>query len=475
MYYLLPNKDELVPIINDWETFYDSSFNENFSTLGFKNQLQIIVDIVRQTILYEEFPNPKEEEDKMIGDSYTACKVLINYLKKLNIGNNYKIALTTNGISDKNPSFSSHFLVLVDNKNITYQADCSPSIGYKCGQVENLSSKKLYEYYICLNKDNMKILDYIRMLIFDIVNEKLNDNLINQYLKLLSNLPKDITYNYFIYKCLNTLYKKTNSLQLKSKICENANNLLTEKYNYEKIQINGIYYSDISSYKQLKILKEELDILINEDKGYKRQLEIAQCILHEIIKYNSEYDKKIILDNKEIRFTNITPRLFLITGYNVVLLKPSAYMSNVDAIIKKEFSKDNFIGEYFPNMGDKSEILGLKPMRFFHPMGYKYERSMYGPNDLFLIREPSDILKSQKKELRNSLTNEFDNKLIKWYDGKDILWNSKMFNLVHTTDNPCEAALHFLAGYPEYQVMTRFMYPNPKILKLERERVNGRI
>lgn len=142
-------------------------------------------------------------------------------------------------------------------------------------------------------------------------------------------------------------------------------------------------------------------------------LEIAQCILHEIIKYNSEYDKKIILDNKEIRFTNITPRLFLITGYNVVLLKPSAYMSNVDAIIKKE--------------------------------------------------------------LRNSLTNEFDNKLIKWYDGKDILWNSKMFNLVHTTDNPCEAALHFLAGYPEYQVMTRFMYPNPKILKLEREKVNGRI
>ena len=88
-------------------------------------------------------------------------------------------------------------------------------------------------------------------------------------------------------------------------------------------------------------------------------LEIAQCILHEIIKYNSEYDKKIILDNKEISFTNITPRLFLITGYNVVLLKPSAYMSNVDAIIKKE--------------------------------------------------------------LRNSLTNEFDNKLIKWYDGKDIL------------------------------------------------------
>lgn len=29
--------------------------------------------------------------------------------------------------------------------------------------------------------------------------------------------------------------------------------------------------------------------------------------------------------------------------------------------------------------------------------------------------------------------------------------------------------------YEEYQVMTRFMYPNPRILKLEREKVNGRI
>lgn len=84
---------------------------------------------------------------------------------------------------------------------------------------------------------------------------------------------------------------------------------------------------------------------------------------------------------------------------------------------------------------------------------------MYGPGDLFLIRESSEIIKSRKKELRNSLASEFDKKLIKWYDGEDILCDSKMLNLVHTTDDTCEASLHFLAGYPEYQVMNRFMYP----------------
>lgn len=470
MNFLLPNNDELLPIKNDWETFYDSGFNKDFSNLNFKSQLQIIVDIVRQTILYDEFPNPKVEEDKIIGDSYTSCKVLISYLKKLNIGSNFKIVLTPDSIFDKNPSFSTHFLVLVDNDNITYQADCSPSIGYKYGQVEEFLHKKFYEFYTVLDKNDMEILNYIRMLIFNIANNEINDNLINQYLESLGILPKNIIYNGYIYKCIDILYKKANSIQLKNKICKYSDDLLIEKFNFEKILKDGIYYSDIDSYKQLKILKEELDILVNEDKDYKRQLQIAQCILHETIKYNYDYDKKIKLDNKEISFTNITPRLFLNTGYNVVLLKPSAYMSNVDAIIKKEFSKDGFIGEYFPNMGDKSEILGLKPMRFFHPIGYKYERSMYGPGDLFLIRESSDIIKTRKKELRNSLAGEFDKKIIKWYDGENILWDSKMFNLVHTTDDPCEAGLHFLAGYPEYQVMTRFMYPNPKIINLERVR-----
>lgn len=467
---LLPNRDELLPIINDWETFYDSGFNEVFSNLNFKKQLQIIVDIVRQTILYDEFPNPKEEKSKIIGDSYTSCIVLIDYLKKLKIGNNYKIALVPDSIFDVNPSISTHFIVLVDNGNITYQADCSPSIGYKYGKVEEFSSKKLYEYYIILNKNNMEVLEYIRMLIFDIVNKKINDSLINKYLKLLSELPKDIIYNGFIYKCLNILTLRDSNSQLKSKICECADNMLIEKLNSEKILKDGIYYSNINVYEKLKRIKEELDFLIYEDMDYKCQLEYSQCLLHEIIKYNKEYDKKLILDNKEISFANITPRLFLITGYNVILLKPSSYMSNVNEIIKKEFSKGKIIGEYFPNMGDKSKIFGLKQMRFFHPIGYKYERSMYGPGDLFLIRESSAILKSRKKELRQYLANEFDNKLIKWYDGKDILWDSKMFNLVHTTDDPCEASLHFLAGYPEYQVMTRFMYSNPRIIKLEKER-----
>ena len=42
-----------------------------------------------------------------------------------------------------------------------------------------------------------------------------------------------------------------------------------------------------------------------------------------------------------------------------------------------------------------------------------------------------------------------------------------MLNLVHTTDEPCEACLHFNISQPEQQLMTRFMYPNPIFEKVE--------
>ena len=174
---------------------------------------------------------------------------------------------------------------------------------------------------------------------------------------------------------------------------------------------------------------------------------------------------------------NINPRLFLESGLNVVLLKPSSFKSGVSSIIKEKYlEKDSHIfGEYYPNLGSKSEIFGLKPMRLFHPFGYQYERSMYGPGDLFLVKEKSDNIKVIKKELRNKLANDYKNKIVTWYDGKMIKWDAEILNLVHTTDDPSEASLHYLAAYPEYQLMTRFMYPNPKLKVLEKEKNYERI
>ena len=76
---LLPSKEELIPITNDRNTFADCSLIRNFEFLNFQEKLQVINDIVRQTILIEPIPNPKNEIETIVGDSYTSSLVLIRY------------------------------------------------------------------------------------------------------------------------------------------------------------------------------------------------------------------------------------------------------------------------------------------------------------------------------------------------------------------------------------------------------------
>lgn len=95
---------------------------------------------------------------------------------------------------------------------------------------------------------------------------------------------------------------------------------------------------------------------------------------------------------------------------------------------------------------------------------------MTGPTDLFLV-QAKDI-KKKKRELRNSLWQRINNHEVLWYDGKPIVWNQIITNLVYTTDDSSEACMHYLCAYPEYQMMIRFMYPNPILAK---EEENGRI
>ena len=61
---------------------------------------------------------------------------------------------------------------------------------------------------------------------------------------------------------------------------------------------------------------------------------------------------------------------------------------------------------------------------------------------------------------------------VMWFDNKLINWNPICLNFAHSSDDPCEACMGYTSLYPEYQVMTRFMYPNPLIIEEEK---NGRI
>ena len=50
------------------------------------------------------------------------------------------------------------------------------------------------------------------------------------------------------------------------------------------------------------------------------------------------------------------------------------------------------------------------------------------------------------------------------------VWDTNLnTDLVHTTDDAVEASIHLLSGYPEYQLFTRFNYPNPVLRKEKRK------
>ncbi len=73
---------------------------------------------------------------------------------------------------------------------------------------------------------------------------------------------------------------------------------------------------------------------------------------------------------------------------------------------------------------------GIPIMNFFHPDGYKYSNKMNGFSNIFLVNESAENLLSRKR----------------------------------TIDNSCEACCNFQCNFLESQLMTRFMYPNPKLI-----------
>ena len=83
----LPEKDELIPITNDKTTFYDCGFNEPFDNLSFQKKLEIVNNLVRQSIVPDCRPRLNDNET-LIGNCHTAVRVSEEYLKHLKIGIN---------------------------------------------------------------------------------------------------------------------------------------------------------------------------------------------------------------------------------------------------------------------------------------------------------------------------------------------------------------------------------------------------
>lgn len=439
MFNLLPTLQELVPIIDDRNTFVCSNFNREFVNLNFEEQFQIATDLVRQAILIKNYPNPDTELKTLIGDSYTAAMVLIRYMQELRIGKNCRIVIAYGTGCDTENITESRFLVLADDEqNTTYSADCSTYPGYGCGKVRKLSDIH-YDEYVIVDRCLRETLYGIRKMLYYYYNVFVSSK--ESEIVFWDSLKCSIPHRY--RKALACLFGY------------NMHTLASAK---------EIDFWRRSTNRQIENWNEELLDLIFEDRNYLRQIELGQAIIHERIKIAPDLKKYFYLVDKKISYESITPRFFFENKLTLVMIKPSAYMLGVQNTVRERFLKRGYgaFSEVMFNMGKPTET-GIGRMRLFHPHGYMYENPMYGPCDMFLVKDSSENVLIKKRELRKSLGRNVNNLVSTWYNGEKVTWGPINTNFVHSTDNPSETCLHFGIIYPEHNIMTRFMYPNLKM------------
>lgn len=452
---LLPKVNDLEPIVDSRQTFSETPFIREFYKLNDDEKLQILADIVRQTMIYEKNPNPLIDKKLLIGDDYTSSQVFINYLKSLNLFKNVQLVMVSNKKNiDINNFYDCHFSVLVSGvNNKTYLVDTTPDIGYGFGEVNEISIRDLYNKYIILDSNIISIIDTLRNDMYSINRGFYHDKQIDNY-KIVRKIFSNEVFNGLLLKYYNCVHASS---------FDKFKAIMKTDF-FDKIDyINDVYLqNELNKIKVIQSWYESLKKMTIQNNNLREQQRIAQYICSEL-----KLKKTITINDNVIELNHITPRLLWEYGYNVVIIKSSAYLVGIQASCEDFVisNRKNIIDSYMCNMGEMN-MYGLRPMAYFHPHGLKYEFQMNGPNKIILVNEKARELNKRKHYIRDNMAKVIQNHFVNWFNDEKILWDTKLnTNLIHTTDDAVEASIHLLSGYPEYQTFTRYNYPNPVLRK----------
>lgn len=442
MYNILPRCiKELTPISGNRNTFGENVFSIPYNELAFEQKLKVAVDLVRQSMLYCEIPNPQLEIATLSGDSFTACSILKEYLIQNALGVHHIICFVEGKKYEIVGMPSTHFILLVcDNNDNWFQLDPSPMVDYKCGQVESYANRW---YKICIPVENEKE-EYLKEIRKSIFQAKF---LQKNSLKKAYEMASEMMYKYNLFSGYYEI------------LCLMTDNL-KRGINIEKIRITNKSILE----KELENMSAQLDNLQRVNGSLKKQLSLIQSIHRLKIDLGYESENKILINGRNYNVSNLTPRLFYSLKLNTVMIKPSSFFINKDEEFARIMQGEKMIfSSYITNMGDTSKY-GIPIMNFFHPDGYKYSNEMNGLSNIFLVNESAENLLSRKRTIRKEYASLYEGKTVKWFNGKEIKWTSLGMNMVHSSDNSCEACCNFQCNFLESQLMTRFMYPNPKLI-----------
>lgn len=435
---LLPSLDELIPIINENNVFYECNFNTNFNILSLKRKLQVLCDLVRQSIYPNGFPNPDNDIFEMNGNCYTAAFCLSKYLNELNIGRNVRCALARKRIFDVDEITTTHVVVLVDSDDgHIYQLDPTPFPGYKYGSVDDVTYKKIYEEYVVIDYSINELLYSFRKIIYEDSLHKFNRSKIHCCLELCNSIHEFPILKGYAATVLKIVKKYIDTEYEKNKIQELINSIKPyNKINTEKmIELKNkmqVYFNE---------WVQELRDLQHSDTDIKRQSELAIAITQERKWIDDSYEKFILINGKKTRISCVNPRFLYESHYNTIFCDSSQSKGLLSSVIKNKL----LISGYDVNLNLSAGDLRIVPITFFR-LNNKINFNIIPDiiSVLLLDSNSDNINLLNNRQINNTFFDDFS---------QDSVCNYS------------EQSLRFLIGYPEHQVMTKFMYPNPKLVK----------
>lgn len=423
---LLPSIDEIAPITEVSNVFFQTDFSQKFTILPFEKKLQVLCDLVRQSIYPNGFPNPDSDILDMNGNCYTAAYTFINYIKELNIGSNYRCAIVRKRCFDLDNVTSIHVVALVDGANgHTYQVDPTPFAGYKYGSVDDITYQRIYEEYVIIDEKIREYLYEFRKIIYDDSQKQFDKSKIGETLELCRVINEFPILKGYAALAIKTVTKYLDDDKEKEKIRK----LLSKIKPCNRDNSQAIKETAKKLKQMTEEWKEELMELQLNNANPKRQQELAMTIIHENKWLNDSLEKYADINGKKVRLSSLNPRFFYENKLRTIILPKSQFLAK--STIQKNVLLKNRVFSYSIDTSLPRGPLNLDPCLF----SYNHQDYLNEKISVFLLRETNEV---------NTLIQDIGNP--------------------SPDSNYSEQVLDFLLGYPEHQTMTCFMYPNPKLL-----------
>ena len=202
-------------------------------------------------------------------------------------------------------------------------------------------------------------------------------------------------------------------------------------------------------------------LMIAPDSKTKReQLELLQNIYGGLVESHSAAVPKISINGKMVPITRITPRLCMEKNWQVISVEQTETGEKKSHELEEGEMKILNVSSanVVPDGVVKKDTFVIRDRREYNrSVVEKAKKQQTTFADVALVSDTAETIEKNREELEKKYTENLGN------NGKDK---------VNSTVDAVDASMNLSMMYPEFQVMNKYMYPNPRIKPIKQVEVN---